>query len=339
MNKRRVWALVLSIVMVLSVFAYVPVQNVEAAGVSVQYKSHVQTFGWESAWKRDGEASGTSGKAKRLEGIRITVSGDNLGVRYTTHCQTYGWLPWVSNGEMSGTQGEAKRLEAIKIELTGANAQNYDIYYRVHCQSLGWLDWAKNGQMAGTTNGGKRMEAIQIQLVKKGGKAPGATAKPYVYIEPPAITKDTYEIRVNKQESCITIYKDGVPIKAMTCSPGDATPVGTFYLAGKWRWNALMGGVQGQYCSQIQGDFLFHSVLYNKTNPRTLIPSSYNNLGKRVSHGCVRLQVIDAKWIFDNCPRGTKITIYNSSDPGPLGKPALQKIPGNQTWDPTDPAI
>ena len=188
---------------------------------------------------------------------------------------------------------------------------------------------ANGGKLSGTTS----------QLVKKGGKAPGATAKPYVYIEPPAITKDTYEIRVNKQESCITIYKDGVPIKAMACSPGDATPVGTFYLAGKWRWNALMGGVQGQYCSQIQGDFLFHSVLYNKTNPRTLIPSSYNNLGKRVSHGCVRLQVIDAKWIFDNCPRGTKITIYNSSDPGPLGKPVLQKIPGSQTWDPTDPAI
>lgn len=62
MNKRRVWALVLTIVMALSVFAYAPVQSVEAAGVSVQYKSHIQTFGWESAWKRDGEASGTSGK-------------------------------------------------------------------------------------------------------------------------------------------------------------------------------------------------------------------------------------------------------------------------------------
>ena len=44
MNKRRVWALVLSIVMVLSVFAYAPVQNLEASGVSVQYKSNVQTF-------------------------------------------------------------------------------------------------------------------------------------------------------------------------------------------------------------------------------------------------------------------------------------------------------
>ena len=167
MNKRRVWALVLSIVMVLSVFAYAPVQNVEAAGVSVQYKSHVQRFGWESAWKRDGEASGTSGKAKRLEGIRIRVQGGNLGVRYTTHCQTYGWMPWVKNGEISGTEGEAKRLEAIKIELTGVDAQYYDVYYRVHAQTYGWLPWAKNGQAAGTAGYAKRLEAIQICIVKK----------------------------------------------------------------------------------------------------------------------------------------------------------------------------
>lgn len=306
----------------------------------VLYRVHMQTYGWMNTVP-GGTIAGTTGKGKRLEAIKIDLKTQGVtgGIVYNTHVQSLGWTKDVSNNGVSGTTGQSKRIEAICMHLTGDITAYYDIYYRVHCQSLGWLDWAKNGQMAGTTNGGKRMEAIQIQLVKKGGKAPGATAKPYVYIEPPAITKDTYEIRVNKQESCITIYKDGVPIKAMTCSPGDATPVGTFYLAGKWRWNALMGGVQGQYCSQIQGDFLFHSVLYNKTNPRTLIPSSYNNLGKRVSHGCVRLQVIDAKWIFDNCPRGTKITIYNSSDPGPLGKPALQKIPGSQTWDPTDPAI
>lgn len=307
---------------------------------TVNYQVHAQSYGWMNTVP-GGTIAGTTGKGKRLEAIKIDLKTQGVtgGIVYNTHVQSLGWTKDVSNNGVSGTTGQSKRIEAICMHLTGDITAYYDIYYRVHCQSLGWLDWAKNGQMAGTTNGGKRMEAIQIQLVKKGGKAPGATAKPYVYIEPPAITKDTYEIRVNKQESCITIYKDGVPIKAMTCSPGDATPVGTFYLAGKWRWNALMGGVQGQYCSQIQGDFLFHSVLYNKTNPRTLIPSSYNNLGKRVSHGCVRLQVIDAKWIFDNCPRGTKITIYNSSDPGPLGKPALQKIPGSQTWDPTDPAI
>ena len=86
--------------------------------------------------------SGTSGKAKRLEGIEINVSGnDKVGIQYTTHCQSYGWLPWSSNGDMSGTEGEAKRLEAIKIQLTGADKDKYDIYYRVHAQSYGlaWL--------------------------------------------------------------------------------------------------------------------------------------------------------------------------------------------------------
>ena len=55
--------------------------------------------------------SGTSGKAKRLEGINIVVNSAEagkiakLGIQYTTHCQSYGWLPWSANGEMNGTEG------------------------------------------------------------------------------------------------------------------------------------------------------------------------------------------------------------------------------------------
>ena len=76
--------------------------------------------------------AGTSGKAKRLEGIKIRVYGnDRLGIQYTTHCQSYGWLPWSANGEMNGTEGEAKRLEAIKIQLTGADKEKYDVYYKI----------------------------------------------------------------------------------------------------------------------------------------------------------------------------------------------------------------
>ena len=117
--------------------------------------------------------AGTSGQAKRLEGIKISVSGNvNLGIQYTTHCQSYGWLPWSANGEMNGTEGEAKRLEAIKIQLTGADKEKYDVYYRVHAQSYGWLGWAKNGAPSGTAGYAKRLEGIQIVLVPKNGKAP-----------------------------------------------------------------------------------------------------------------------------------------------------------------------
>ena len=148
--------------------------------IDVSYRTHIQSFGWEgdasdiTTWKSNGTMSGTSGKAKRLEGINIVVNsaevGKNvdLGIQYTTHCQSYGWLPWSADGDMNGTEGEAKRLEAIKIQLTGADKDAYDVYYRVHAQSYGWLNWAKNGAPSGTAGYGKRLEGIQIVVVKKG---------------------------------------------------------------------------------------------------------------------------------------------------------------------------
>ena len=33
-------------------------------------------------------------------------------------------------------------------------------------------------------------------------------------------------------------------------------------------------------------------------------------LGSKASHGCVRLSVEDAKWIYNHCPAGTTITVY-----------------------------
>lgn len=137
--------------------------------VTVSYRTHIQTFGWENTWRQNGAMSGTSGLAKRLEGIEIQVAGNSgLGIQYTTHCQSYGWLPWSANGDMNGTQGEAKRLEAIKIQLTGADKDKYDVYYRVHAQSYGWLGWAQNGAPAGTAGYAKRLEGIQVVVVKKG---------------------------------------------------------------------------------------------------------------------------------------------------------------------------
>lgn len=136
--------------------------------VTVSYRTHVQSIGWQNP-VTNGTMSGTSGRAKRLEGIEISVTGNsNLGIQYTTHCQSYGWLPWSANGEMNGTEGEAKRLEAIKIQLTGADKDKYNVYYRVHAQSYGWLAWAANGAPAGTAGLAKRLEAIQIVIVKKG---------------------------------------------------------------------------------------------------------------------------------------------------------------------------
>lgn len=148
----------------------------------ISYSTHVQTYGWGAA-VLDGQSSGTTGQAKRLEAIKISLMDSNYRdqIRYKVHVQTYGWeKDWTTGGNIAGTTGEAKRLEAIQIELTGTMAAKYDVYYRVHSQTYGWLGWAKNGESAGTEGLAKRLEAIQIVLVEKGGSAPGDTSNAFI---------------------------------------------------------------------------------------------------------------------------------------------------------------
>ena len=155
-----------------------------------------------------------------------------------------------------------------------------------------------------------------------------------------------YWLKVNEQQNVVTAYKkvDGKwkPIRAMLCSTGlnGTTPRGTFYTQGRWNWGELMNDVYGQYCTHITSDILFHSVYYTERfDKASQVTSQFNMLGQAASHGCVRLSVVDAKWIYYTCKIGTKVTIYRSDDPGPLGKPSPTKVYAGRYkyWDPTDP--
>ena len=82
----------------------------------ITYRTHVQSFGWQN-FVSNGAMSGTSGQAKRLEGIEIKLGSlpYDGGIRYKTHVQTYGWQAVCDEGETAGTTGVSKRLEAIRI--------------------------------------------------------------------------------------------------------------------------------------------------------------------------------------------------------------------------------
>lgn len=160
--------------------------------------------------------------------------------------------------------------------------------------------------------------------------------------------KNPYYIKINKRMNTVTVYglddNDNytVPVRAMVASTGNATPLGKFNTKVKYTWKLLNGGVWGQYSTRIHGSILFHSVPMVAKSKDAVRYRYYNQLGTTASAGCVRLTVIDAKWIFDNCPIGTTVEIYNDSNPGPLGKPTAVKLPlsnGRNTtgWDPTDP--
>ena len=156
-----------------------------------------------------------------------------------------------------------------------------------------------------------------------------------------------YYIKINNLANVVTIYQnDGQgnysPVKAMVCSTGTYTPKsGRYTIKGRWEWLGLQGNVYGHYATQINGNILFHSVPYlRKYDPASLEYWEFDKLGTSASLGCVRLQIKDAKWIFDNCSSGTIVEFYSSSDPEPLGKPSAPRISSNteyRNWDPTDP--
>jgi lipoprotein-anchoring transpeptidase ErfK/SrfK len=153
-----------------------------------------------------------------------------------------------------------------------------------------------------------------------------------------------YYVKVNRAQNCITVYtldvlgEYTVPHKAIICSTGAATPRGIFGTKAIYEIKRLKGGVYGQYATWITGNILFHSVPCRKATKDSLISSYYNKLGTKASAGCIRLTVADAKWLYENCPVGTMVEIYDDQDnPGPLGKPESIRIPSESVWDPTDP--
>ena len=169
--------------------------------------------------------------------------------------------------------------------------------------------------------------------------------------KPPVDPKSLpYIIKVNRAANCLTVYgKDDagnftVPVKAITVSCGKNvgdTPTGTFQTINEYNWRKMVDGTYSQYAYRIVGSILFHSVPYYSQAKNDLEWEEFNKLGSPASLGCVRMTVADAKWLMDNCPIGTQVTIYDdAANPGPLGKPDTIKIPADspyKNWDPTDP--
>ena len=157
------------------------------------------------------------------------------------------------------------------------------------------------------------------------------------------------EVDVNNQITKIWQYDPEtrdytIHLKSFLCSTGtksNPSGVGTDTLTdrrSRWCFFSKWGGSKAQYWVKIDEEIAFHSLIYADYDEMTLKTSSYDALGKRASHGCIRLTVADAKWIYDNCPIGTKVVINDSRR---MVKPTRKKlkISGSRRtgWDPTDP--
>ena len=146
--------------------------------------------------------------------------------------------------------------------------------------------------------------------------------------------------------------------RVMICSTGrrkGATPVGTFKIYDSFPYKEL--GTSGAHCfglwaCRFKTHHLFHSVPISfnagrdpEKGHRMCDMHKYQMLGSVASDGCVRLTVLDAKWIYDLYNKGAvkiAVRVVNDRGPTPERPPAViwtepYTDKKGYGWDPTDP--
>ena len=163
---------------------------------------------------------------------------------------------------------------------------------------------------------------------------PDATPKPT-----PEPTPIPFHVVVDVANQVTSVYgrdEQGeytVVVRQMLCSTGKkATPssVGDWTLNGRhatWCVFPKWGNSYARYWTRINSDIAFHSPIYTAVSNSAMQISSYKALGKRASHGCIRLAVWDAKWIYDNIGKGTVVSIVEGMAPDPELRDALKLPP------------
>jgi hypothetical protein len=144
---------------------------------------------------------------------------------------------------------------------------------------------------------------------------PGMTSKvDYDNTDP-----NRYLIDIDLVNQVITVYdnsfygKGGIVLQGL-CTTGNQenrTGAGTFKVGDlKERFGYFVAfGQYAQYWTQVVRGIYIHSVMYNSRKLNSMSSSAYRNLGKAVSHGCIRVLPHIARWIFYNCPPGTTVSI------------------------------
>ncbi len=251
---------------------------------------------------------GHSGVDKNVNGWWRIVNGK---VDFNCNSVEKNHLGWwyIRGGKVDfGYTGVAKNANGwwkidngkVNFGFNGIGVNNNGAWYirggKVDFGYNGNVKW--NGTDCYVANGKVTMSGVSVQISSRAAYA----------------SSDTNWLIVTDTSACkVAIFAGSKgnwsTVKYISCSPGKpSTPTvkGEFKVTGR----GLSFGKPTYTCwyyTQFYGDYLFHSVIYNKGSKTSI---QDGRLGMQLSHGCVRLALSEAKWIHDNIPNGTKVIVF-----------------------------
>lgn len=163
-------------------------------------------------------------------------------------------------------------------------------------------------------NSGKH--SLKITIKDKSGHP--ATKIISFTVKTPGFTpgKNEIWIEVNQKTQRVYVMKGSKVTREIICStgrPSTPTPNGIFRIQNRGNWFLAKGNIVGaKYWVSFKGygKYMFHSILFDKKG-KNIIGSSVRNLGHKASHGCIRLPLSDAKWLFGYIPANTRVVIFD----------------------------
>ncbi len=128
-----------------------------------------------------------------------------------------------------------------------------------------------------------------------------------------------YWIEIDLTNQIITVYESatGTIVVQSLCTTGsqeNPTGAGNYTIGDlKERFGYFVAyGQYAQYWTQVVRGVYIHSVMYDSKKLSSMSKSAYKNLGKNVSHGCIRVLPHVAQWVYYNCPPGTACKITSA---------------------------
>lgn len=186
-------------------------------------------------------------------------------------------------------------------------------YFNSKCQMVtGWVKvsggkyryYGSNGAMY---TGKHTVNGVSYNFGKSGKVKKINTAKEKMVSKAQGLSSGTkYLILVNRGTHKVAVFKGSTGNwklqyywDCVTGAPGSRTITGTFHTTGGKR-GSLDTDSRARYCTHITGGYFFHTIL-----------ASNSELGQSLSHGCIRMAVPSAKWIYSHIYGGTTVKIYN----------------------------
>lgn len=268
--------------------------------------------------------------------VRPSVQAEETqrGDYWSMELGNYDWdAIWqVMISPMTVVKGTGKQAERETYKLRAAPNANADILGLVTCETQGVHVLAEDqgGWTKIETYNSSYGEAYSSAGKGRGYGITGALVTGYVETDRLGqfTPRTEFGLLIDKMTQELYIVTEKGLLSTLTVSTGlgtksqpwNETPAGEYYLSSKVG-DFPSGNLICQYGMRFNNGDILHQVpyIYNEEYDLKDFNSCERNLGKKASHGCVRVQRknnddgINMKWIWDNVPIRTKLLIWEDS--------------------------